>query len=894
MAKQLVLVDGSSYFYRAFHAMPPLMNSKGQPTGAVYGVVNMIRRLRKDFDTQHIAMVFDAKGKTFRDDLYKEYKANREAMPDDLVVQHAPLMEIIEALGLPLLIVEGVEADDVIGTLAEQATEAGYETIISTGDKDMAQLVNKKVKLVNTMTEKFMDTDGVVEKFGIPPELIIDYLTLIGDKVDNVPGVDKVGPKTAVKWLTEYKDLDGIIANAEQIKGKVGENLRAATDQLPLSKKLVTIKTDVALPCTLDDLVIKAPDKEKLIESYQELEFKSWLNEILSNHDSQPKQETPSEYKTILKDSEFQSFLKKLKKAKYFAVDTETDSLDYMAANLVGLSFAIPGEPAVYIPVAHDYEGAPKQLNRDDVIEAIKPILENDKQQKIGQNIKYDYQILNRHGICMQGMAYDTMLESYILNSTQSRHDMDTLALKYLGRSTISFTDIAGTGKKQLTFNQIELDKAGEYAAEDADITLQLHETLFPQLAEQDGIASVFEKIEMPLVPILADMELYGVLIDVKKLEKQGKALNKRIGELEENIFELAGEEFNINSPKQLQTILYEKLDLPIIKKTPKGQPSTAEPVLQELAYDYPLPKYILEYRSLTKLNSTYVEALPRQIHDDTNRVHTSYNQAVTATGRLSSTSPNLQNIPVRTEEGRKIRQAFIAEKGKKIIAADYSQIELRIMAHLSGDDTLCKAFEHGLDIHSATAGEIFGVSVEDVSKEQRRRAKAINFGLIYGMSAFGLAKQIEVDRAIAEEYIDVYFKRYPGVKDYMENTRKQAHQHGYVETLSGRRLFLPDINAKNIPRQKAAERAAINAPMQGTAADIIKLAMISVGQWLHKAKLDATMIMQVHDELVFEVAEADCEQFMSKLPAKMTDVIRLKVPLEVSVGIGDNWDEAH
>lgn len=902
MSKQLVLVDGSSYFYRAFHAMPPLMNSKGQPTGAVYGVVNMIKRLQKDFDTQNIAIVFDAKGKTFRDDLYKEYKANREAMPDDLRVQHAPLMEIIKALGFPLLIIDGVEADDVIGTLAVRATEKGYHTVVSTGDKDMAQLVNKHVTLVNTMTEKTMDIDGVVEKFGIPPERIIDYLTLIGDKVDNVPGVDKVGPKTAVKWLEQYGDLDAIMDSADEIKGKVGENLRSALDHLPLSKTLVTIKLDVELDHTVEDLVKQPADQEKLIELYQELEFKTWLKEMLAKQDKtdvnpepiQASKSSKKKYQTILDKKKFQTFVKDLKKAKIFAVDTETDSLEYMQANLVGISFAIPDQPAVYIPLKHDYDGAPEQLGLEDVLNELRPILENPKQQKIGQNIKYDYQIFKRHGVTLAGVAFDTMLESYILNSTQSRHDMDTLALKYLGEKTISFTEIAGTGKKQLTFNQIEIEQASEYAAEDADITLRLHQTMYPQLQEQDKIASVFDKIEMPLVTVLAEMELTGVLIDVERLTEQGKSLTKRISKLEKEIYKQAGTEFNINSPKQLQTVLYEELDLPIIKKTPKGQPSTAEPVLQELAYDYELPELILEYRSLTKLNSTYVEALPKQIQDETNCVHTSYNQAVTATGRLSSTSPNLQNIPVRTEEGRKIRHAFVAEPGNKIVAADYSQIELRIMAHLSGDKSLCDAFEKGLDIHSATAGEIFSVPVDKVNSEQRRRAKAINFGLIYGMSAFGLAKQLKVDRYLAEEYISLYFQRYPGVKAYMENTREQAHQQGYVETLSGRRLYLPDINAKNIPRQKAAERAAINAPMQGTAADIIKLAMINVSDWLRASKLSVKMLMQVHDELVFEVPEEKADQFIDKLSQKMTEVMQLKVPLEVTIGIGDNWDEAH
>lgn len=887
----LLLIDGSSYFYRAFHALPPLSNSKGNPTGAVYGVINMIKRLMKDYESSHMAVVFDAKGKTFRDDLYAEYKANREKMPDELSVQFPPLIELIKAMGLPLLIVDGVEADDVIGTLARQATEQGIDTVISTGDKDIAQLVNKHVTLVNTMTNKTMDIAGVEEKFGVPPELIIDYLTLIGDKSDNIPGVDKVGPKTAVKWLKTYGDLDGILEHADEITGKVGENLRASLMQIPLSKTLVTIKQDLELPLSISDLNCQAEDKAALIELVRELEFKTWLNQLL---DEQPVEAATEQYTTILSEAEFLQYIEQLKLAKLIAFDTETTSLEYMQAEIVGVSFAMKANEAVYIPCGHDYENAPAQLSRDFVLKTITPILEDPTIEKVGQNLKYDMNVLGNYHITMQGVRFDTMLESYVLNSGASRHDMDTLALKYLGKNTIHFEDIAGKGAKQKTFNQIDLAEAGPYAAEDADVTLQLHETLWPKFENEKGMRWVFENIEMPLVGVLSSMERNGVLINENALAEQSQELAIRLNEIEQEAYAMVGEEFNLNSPKQLQAILFEKMNLPIVQKTPKGQPSTAESVLQELALDYPLPKLILEYRSLSKLKSTYTDALPLRINPKTGRVHTSYNQAVTATGRLSSTDPNLQNIPVRTEAGRRIRHAFVAPQGYKIISADYSQIELRIMAHISGDPTLTAAFHNGHDIHSATAAEVLGISIDDVTSEQRRSAKAINFGLIYGMSSFGLAKQLGTSREEAQAYIDKYFDRYPKVLEYMDKTRELAHETGYVETHFGRRLYLPEINARNFQRQKAAERAAINAPLQGTAADIIKLAMIAANQWISATTLDVKMIMQVHDELVFEVAEKDVEQAKAQIQKIMCETVDLGVPLEVDAGVGDTWDDAH
>ncbi|NKB47405.1 MAG: DNA polymerase I [Legionellales bacterium] len=894
MTNPVILVDGSSYFYRAFHALPPLSNSKGEPTGAIYGVVNMIRRLLKDYQPDHFAVVFDAKGKTFRDKLYPDYKANREKMPDELSMQFPPLIEILQAMGLPLLIIDEVEADDVIATLAEHACQQGLSTLISTGDKDFAQLVNSHITLINTMTQVTLDPAGVREKFGVAPDQIVDYLTLIGDKVDNIPGVDKVGPKTAVKWLTQYKTLDELIAHADDIGGKVGENLRQALPQLPLAKQLITIKRDVPLDLQPNQLICQPSDRSQLIEWFKRLEFKSWLNDLLSEQaGEQP--ETPShQYHTILTKEQWHPWLKKLTQADCIAFDTETTSLTEMEAKLVGMSFAITNNEAIYIPLAHQDPKVPTQLPLDQVLKDVGPILRNPDIAKIGQNLKYDMTVMAHYDIHLQGIRFDTMLESYVLNSSANRHDMDTLALKYLGKKTITFTDVAGTGKHQLTFDQIPIDQAAPYAAEDADITLQLHQQLWPQIQDAPSLTRVFCDIEMPLVPVLSRMERCGVLIDQAMLATQSKAMAKNIEALEQQAFNLAEQTFNLSSTKQLRTILFDQLKLPILQKTPTGQPSTAEHVLQELAYDYPLPKVILAHRSLVKLKSTYVDALPKRVHPQTGRVHTSYNQAVTATGRLSSTNPNLQNIPVRTSQGRKIRQAFIPPPNHQIVAADYSQIELRIMAHLSGDPGLRNAFANGWDIHQATAAEVFGVSLENVTAEQRRQSKAVNFGLIYGMSAFGLAKQLDISRQAAQEYIDIYFHRYPGVKTYMEETRALAHRQGYVETLCGRRLYLPEIGSRNLQRQRAAERAAINAPMQGTAADIIKLAMIDIDQWLQTTNFPAKMIMQVHDELVFEVQEHAINDVKLAVQACMENAAVLSVPLRVSIGIGTNWDEAH
>ena len=896
MKAPLILIDGSSYFFRAFHALPPLTNSKGQPTGAVYGVANMIKKLIKDYQPEELAVVFDAKGKTFRDEWYPEYKAHRPPMPVELSSQFQPLIQLLQAMGLPLLIVDGVEADDVIGTLAHQATQLGLPVVISTGDKDMAQLVNEHVSLINTMSNYSMDVAGVKEKFGVTPEQIIDYLTLVGDSVDNVPGVTKCGPKTAVKWLEEYKTLDNLIQHADAIGGKIGEHLRSCIPHLALSKKLVTIKTDLDLPLTLNDLKPKPADTEQLIELTRELEFKNWLKELLGQEDNQPNQsdEPNTSYKSyeiITSNQQFNHWLNQLEHCSIFCVDTETTSLDFMEAEIVGVSMAIEEGKGMYIPLLHQ-DGSP-QLERDEVLTALKPILENPEIKKIGQNIKYDYEVFKNHGITLKGIAYDTMLESYVLNSSAGRHDMDTLALKYLGFKTISFEEIAGKGAKQLRFDQIPVAKAGIYAAEDADITLQLHHKLYPMMDE--SLREVFQTIEMPLLTVLADMERYGVLIDPNTLKTHGNRLKERIGELEHEALQLAGRPFNLNSPKQLQEILFDELKLPVIAKTPTGQPSTAESVLQELAFDFRLAAVILEYRGLTKLVSTYIDALPKKINPKTHRVHTSYNQAVAATGRLSSSEPNLQNIPVRSEEGRLIRTAFIAPPGCVILAADYSQIELRIMAHLSQDPNLLKAFANGWDIHTATASEIFQTPLDQVTSEQRRKSKAVNFGLIYGMSAFGLAKQIGVERQDAQQYIDTYFHRYPGVLEYMERTRKQAHQLGYVETLFGRRLYLPEINARNMMRQKAAERMAINAPMQGTAADIIKKTMLAVAKWQNsQINPPARMIMQVHDELVFEVRHDEVESCTRIIHNLMEHTVELSVPLLVSIGTGANWDDAH
>ncbi len=889
--KPLILIDGSSYLYRAFFALPSLSNSKGQPTGAIYGVLNMLRKIVNDYQPEHFAVVFDAKGKTFRDDLFVQYKSHRPPMPDDLKSQIAPLQEIVSAMGFPMLIIDGVEADDVIATLAVQAEKNNMTTLISTGDKDITQLVNQHITCINTMTNTLLDREGVIKKFGVPPELIIDYLSLVGDKTDNVPGVPNVGPKTAVKWLTEFGALDNIIANAEMIKGKAGENFRKHLNELALSKQLVTLKTDVELAVTLHDLMLTKPDISKLQKLYAELEFKTLLSEILQ---TTPTEKSQKNYHTVLTETELSELIKKLNHAQYFSFDTETTSLNYIDAEIVGVSLAINPNEAFYIPVAHTYLDAPKQLDRTYVLTSLKPLLEGPLKKIIGQNLKYDKSVLKNHDIELNAIASDTMLESYILNSSSSRHDMDSLALKYLNYQTIHFEDVAGKGAKQKTFNEVDIESATEYAAEDADITLQLHQVFYPKLKNDHKLLYVLQQIEIPLLSILSKMERHGVLIDCEKLAKHSNELGIRMRALEQEVFSHAGETFNMNSPKQLLEILFNKLKLPILQKTPTGQPSTAEPVLQELALDFPLPKLILEYRSLNKLKSTYTDALPQQINAKTGRVHTSYNQAVTATGRLSSTDPNLQNIPVKTTEGRKIRQAFIAPKNHKIVAADYSQIELRIMADLSSDPGLIKAFAEGLDIHKATAAEVFAISLEKVSTEQRRSAKAINFGLIYGMSNYGLAKQLNTDAKTAQNYIDLYFHRYPKVREYMENTREIAHQQGYVETIFGRRLYLPEINSKNFQMRSAAERAAINAPMQGTAADIIKFAMIKMDAYLTTHEKDANMIMQVHDELVFEVLENKVNAFKNKVSQIMSSCVDLKVPLVVDVGVGDNWDEAH
>ena len=891
-SKTLVLIDGSSYLYRAFHAMPALTNSHGTPTGAIYGFVNMLKRMIAEYHTDHMAVVFDTKGKTFRDDLYKEYKATRQEMPSDLELQIEPIHHIIRAMGIPLIMVEGVEADDVIGTLAVEAAQHHMDSIISTGDKDLAQLVNNRVTLINTMSDTVLDPNGVQKKFGVPPERIIDYLTLVGDTSDNIPGVPQVGPKTAAKWLQEYGSLDNIIRQADSIKGKVGENLRSSLKQIPLTKELVTIKLDVNLPLKITDLKINPVNKPALIELFKEMEFKSWLAELLQTT-TELSNEKYSNYDIILTENDFAQWMEKLEKCNCFAFDTETNSLNYMLAELVGVSFAIEPGKAAYVPFGHDYFNAPKQLSREFVLSKLKPILENPGIKKIGQNIKFDMEVLANVNIQLQGVAYDTMLESYVIDSTGTRHDMDSLALKYLGWRTITFEDVAGKGAKQITFNHVDINKAGNYAAEDADVTLRLHHALWPKIISEQGLKHVFETIEMPLVPVLMHMERNGVLIDPAKLEKQGKELEARLFELEREAFALAGREFNMNSPKQLQEILFQILNLPILQKTPTGQASTADQVLQELALDFAMPRIIIEYRSLSKLMSTYTSKLVEQINPITQRVHTSYNQTGAATGRLSSSEPNLQNIPIRSPEGRRIRQAFIAPSGYKLVSADYSQIELRLMAHISEDPSLLNAFANNLDIHKSTAAEVFDVPLEQVTNDMRRDAKAINFGLIYGMSAFGLTRQLGIDRKAAQEYIDRYFARYPNVLKYMENTRTCAKEKGYVETLWGRRLYLPEINASQIARQKAAERTAINAPLQGSAADIIKLAMIRIDQWLRQNTLSAKMIMQVHDELVFEVAEQDVAAITAGVMQHMSEVVNLRVPLIVSVGIGDNWDTA-
>ncbi len=914
--KPIILVDGSSYLYRAFHALPPLTTSSGQPTGAVRGVTSMLRKLIKDYDPQYMAVIFDAKGKTFRDELFEEYKSNRPPMPDDLRAQVQPLHDLIRAMGLPLIIEDGVEADDVIGTFARIFHEQGKPVLISTGDKDMAQLVTDKVTLINTMNNALYDIEGVKQKFGVGPELIIDFLALMGDKVDNIPGVPGVGEKTALGLIQGLGSLEDIYANLDKVaelsfRGAktMAKKLEEHKEMAFLSYQLATIKLDCELSEDLNDLKLGEPDNESLARYYQELEFKGWLSEVLAGADASvvaaaeeagngndaPRSGISRDaYDIVYSEAMLEKWLTKLKDSGEFAFDTETTSLNYMNAELVGFAVAV-SDKAAYIPFGHNYPGAPDQLDKQLVMDKFKPLLEDDTLRKIGQNLKYDMSVLAEDaGITLRGVAFDTMLESYVLDSVATRHDMDSLSLKYLGHKTISFTDIAGKGTKQLTFNQIGLHEASPYAAEDADVTLRLHQTLWPKLEQEGRLTEVFRDIELPLVTVLSRIERNGTYVDATLLKHQSQFLAKRMAELQEKAFEIAGQEFNLASPKQLGEILYEKLEIPVIKKTPKGAPSTAEPVLQALALDYPLPQVIMDYRGVAKLKNTYTDKLPELINQRTGRVHTSYHQAVAATGRLSSSDPNLQNIPVRSEEGRKIRQAFLAPKGRKIVACDYSQIELRIMAHLSGDKGLTDAFEKGLDIHRATAAEVWGKSLEGVSDNDRRNAKAINFGLIYGMSAFGLAKQLGLPRKEAQDYIELYFERYPGVKKYMEDTRALAAEKGYVETLYGRRLYLPEIHSSNGQRRQAAERTAINAPMQGTAADIIKKAMIKVHDWLETTDFDAKMIMQVHDELVFEVTEDQVDDLVKEVKARMESAAELKVPLIVDAGIGENWDEAH
>ncbi len=901
----LVLVDGSSYLYRAFHALPPLNNSRGEPTGAVKGVISMIRRLYKDYPGSTVAVVFDAPGKTFRDELFESYKAQRPPMPDDLRQQVAPIHDIVRAMGLPLLCVEGVEADDVIGTLARQAGSAGQHVVVSTGDKDMAQLVNAQVTLVNTMTDTVLDEDGVREKFGLPPSLIIDFLALMGDKVDNIPGVPGVGEKTALALLQGLGGVDDIYRALDRVADlsfrgakTMAAKLEAEEASARLSYQLATIKTDVELPFAAQDLAPGEPDTDSLVELFQRMEFRAWLEELLVGGAVAEGDDASGinrgAYSLVTTQAELDSWIVRLGEADLFAFDTETTSLNYMQADIVGVSFAVaPGE-AAYVPLAHSYAGAPEQLDREAVLEQLRPLLEDSSRGKIGQNLKYDASVLARYGIALRGIRFDTMLESYVLDSTATRHDMDSLALKYLGHKTIHFEDVAGKGAKQITFDQVALEQAGPYAAEDADVCLRLHEVLWPRLEAEPGLRSVFEEIELPLVSVLSKIERQGALLDCALLERQSEELGERLGMLEREAHDLAGQVFNLGSTKQLGEILFDKLGLPVIRKTPKGAPSTAEEVLAELALDYPLPKVLLEYRGLSKLKSTYTDKLPTMVNPETGRLHTSYHQAVTATGRLSSSDPNLQNIPIRSEDGRRIRRAFVAPEGWLVLAADYSQIELRIMAHLSGDTGLLDAFNEGLDVHAATASEVFDVPLDSVSSEQRRKAKAINFGLIYGMSAFGLARQLHLGRQEAQEYIDRYFERYPGVQDYMDRTRALAHEQGYVETLFGRRLYLPEINARNKMRQQGAERTAINAPMQGSAADIIKKAMLTVSDWLDAESVPAYLVMQVHDELVLEVRADAVAEISAAVCQRMSAAAELAVPLLVEAGKGNNWDEAH
>jgi len=895
----LILVDGSSYLFRAFHALPPLTNSRGEATGAIVGVINMLRKLIGDYKPEHMAVVFDAPGDTFRNEMFDQYKANRPPMPDELRMQIEPLHRIVEALGLPLLMVPGVEADDVIGTLATRASAQGMQVLISTSDKDLAQLVDERTTLIDTMKNTILDRAGVMDKFGVTPEQIVDYLALVGDASDNIPGVPKCGPKTAVKWLSQYGNLEGVMEHADEIGGKVGENLRSSLDQLPMARQLASIRLDVDLDQGPGELKPGPGDVEALRALYGRIESRRLLA-TLEEAGVEPEESVPEsrlgEYEIILGKADFDRWLGTLREATLFAFDTETTSLDYMQALVVGVSFAVESGKAAYVPLAHHYPGAPDQLDREMVLEALKPLLEDPGRSKLGQNLKYDMSVLARHGIAMQGIAYDTMLESYVLDSTATRHDMDSLARKYLEHQTIKYEDVAGKGARQLGFGQVPLEQAGPYAAEDADITLRLHQALWPRLQAEPTLERLFLELEMPLVPVLSRMERTGVRIDSDMLDRQSGELARRMSSLEQQACEMAGQPFNLGSPKQIGEIFFQKLELPVISKTPKGAPSTSESVLQELAErGFELPSLILEHRGLAKLKSTYTEKLPRMVDPDTGRVHTSYHQAVAATGRLSSTDPNLQNIPVRSEEGRRIRQAFIPEEGYRMVAADYSQIELRIMAHLSGDAGLLKAFAEGADIHRATAAEVFGVeSVDGVSAEQRRSAKAINFGLIYGMSAFGLARQLGIERSAAQTYVDLYFDRYPGVREFMDSTRAAAHEKGYVETVFGRRLYLPEINARNGQHRAAAERTAINAPMQGTASDIIKRAMISLDHWIQAEAPPVRMIMQVHDELVFEIREEALDSACAHIRHAMESAASLEVPLLVDVGVGDNWDEAH
>ncbi|MDD1642591.1 MAG: DNA polymerase I [Methylococcaceae bacterium] len=896
--KRLILVDGSSFLFRAYHAIPPLTNPRGDPTNAIYGVSNMLRKLMADYQSEYITVVFDAPGKTFRNDLYDQYKSHRPPMPDDLRVQIEPLHQLIRAMGLPLIMEPDVEADDVLGALAQHAVQQGFSVIISTGDKDMAQLVNDHIILENTMSNSRMDIQGVIDKFGVKPEQIVDYLALMGDSSDNIPGVPNVGPKTAAKWLEQYQTLENLIAHADKITGKIGENLRSSLTQLPLAKQLTTIKCDLDLPYSMDDLKRRPVNTVELKNLLAEQGFLSWLK-MLDNHvEAAVIENKPaiieSSYETILTEQQFKQWYERLENAELFAFDTETTSLDYSKAEIVGVSFAITPGNAAYLPLAHDYAGVPAQLNRTKVLEQFRPLLENPDKFKLGQNLKYDAHVLANHGITLRGIAHDTMLESYVLNSTATKHNMDDLAKEYLGVTTIHYEDVAGKGAKQIPFQEVTLEQATPYAAEDADITLRLHQVLMAKLQLHPTLLNLYSEIEIPLISVLARIESNGVLIDAAMLTQHSLELANHLVAIEQQAHDLAGHTFNLGSPKQIQDILYDQQKLPVLKKTPKGQPSTEESVLQELALDYPLPKLILDYRSLSKLKSTYTDKLPQQVDEKTGRVHTSYHQAVAATGRLSSSDPNLQNIPIRSEEGRKIRQAFIAPKGYKIMAADYSQIELRIMAHLSADTGLVKAFSEGQDVHRATAAEVFGVAPDQVTTDLRRSAKAINFGLIYGMSSFGLAQQLGLSRSQAQSYIDLYFARYPGVKNYMDSIREQAREQGYVETLFGRRLYLPEIKSRNAARRQYAERTAINAPMQGTAADIIKRAMIGADQWLFQEKPDAKMVMQVHDELVFEASEDQVHHYAATIRNIMCSAADLNVPLIVDIGIGSNWDEAH